>query len=249
VIAHLYGLPVDMARVIEMTEGSGVTVIEDAAQGSGATLNRRPVGSFGQLAVLSFGRGKGVTGGHGGALLVNAGWRGGSDESALLPGSRGLREVVPLTAQWILARPALYRIPASLPFLGLGETVYRVPAPLRRISALSAAVVEISWRTREAEITQRQKNAATLIAGGRVPDVIAPIPGSNPGWLRLPFIAPELAPPVARALGEMPSYPIPLPDVPELGARPAGEFPGATLLTRRLRTLPTHGSSRAEPAA
>jgi perosamine synthetase len=246
VIAHLYGLPVDMPRVLEMTDGTGVTVIEDAAQGSGATLNRRPVGSFGQLAVLSFGRGKGVTGGRGGALLVNAGWRGGSDESALLPGARGVDEVIPLTAQWILARPALYRIPAGLPFLGLGETVYRAPSPLRRISALSAAVVEISWQKRGDEIARRQQNAATLINGSQLPGIIAPIAGASPGWLRLPFIASEHAPPVARARGEMPSYPIPLPELPVLGTRGDGEFPGATLLAARLRTVPTHSRSRAE---
>ncbi len=31
----------------------------------------RPAGAHGALGVLSFGRGKGVTGGKGGALLVN----------------------------------------------------------------------------------------------------------------------------------------------------------------------------------
>lgn len=246
VVAHLYGLPVDMVRVLEMTEGSGIGVIEDAAQGSGGTLHRRPLGSFGHLAVLSFGRGKGVTGGRGGALLVNAGWRGGSDDSGLLPGVRGTAEFVPLVAQWLLARPALYRIPAGLSFLGLGETVYREPAPLRRISGLSAAVVEISWRHREAEITRRHRNAATLLAGSSIPGVIAPIAGASPGWLRLPFIEPEPSRPVARALGVMPSYPIPLCELPILRRPKTGAFPGATLLAAKLRTLPTHSRSRAE---
>jgi len=243
VVAHLYGLPVDMPRVLEMTEGTGVTVIEDAAQGSGATLHRRPLGSFGQLAVLSFGRGKGVTGGRGGALLVNAAWRGGSDESLLLPAKRGSGELAPLLAQWMLARPALYRIPASLPFLALGETVYRPPQRLRRMSSVSSAVVEVTWTEREAEIARRQRNATTLLEEPGTSGAIAPIPGARPGWLRLPVLVENPAEPPEESLGVMRSYPVPLPALPDLNrsTRPSSDFPGAVTLATRLRTLPTHG--------
>jgi len=246
VVAHLYGLPVDMIRVLELTEGTGVTVIEDAAQGSGATLHRRPVGSFGQLAVLSFGRGKGVTAGRGGALLVNAGWRGGVDESVLRSGGGGGAELLPLLAQWILARPSLYRIPASLPFLGLGETVYRRPGPLRRISAVAAAVLDVSWRERESEITARRRNAESLRE--RIRDVegciqIAPIAGASPGWLRFPVVLQAKGRPVAAATGLVRSYPRVLPEVEQghPGARQAGTTPGASRLADSLLTLATHG--------
>ena len=49
--------------------GGDADAAEDAAQEAGATLHGRRLGSFGDLSVLSFGRGKGVTGGGGGALL------------------------------------------------------------------------------------------------------------------------------------------------------------------------------------
>jgi hypothetical protein len=42
---------------------AGAVVVEDAAQAAGGTLHNRPVGTQGSLAVLSFGRGKGLTGG------------------------------------------------------------------------------------------------------------------------------------------------------------------------------------------
>lgn len=248
VVAHLYGLPVDMVRVLELTEGTGVTVVEDAAQGSGATLHRRPVGSFGQLAVLSFGRGKGVTGGRGGALLVNAGWRGGVDESPLLPGLRGVPEVVPLLAQWILARPSLYRIPASLPFLGLGETVYREPRALRRISDVSAAVVEVSWREREAEIHRRKHAASLLLTAARADSrrAIEPVTGADPGWLRFPLLAgPQDS--LRSGDGVMRSFPRLLPGL--LGSGGAGDQPGyagGLRLAGELQTLPTHGLMRPE---
>ena len=239
VIAHLYGLPVDMVRVLEMTEGTGVTVIEDAAQGSGATLNRRPLGSFGQLAVLSFGRGKGVTGGRGGALLVNAGWRGGSDDSMLLPGARGTGELIPLTAQWLLARPLSYRIPASIPFLGLGDTVYRPPRPLRRVSAFSASVVERNWQNREGEILKRRQRAEVLSSHLRsIPSVqlVQSPTGGDAGWLRLPMLLDRRC--MIAELGVMPGYPRTL---PSLLGREETPFSGARALVDRLVTLPTHG--------
>lgn len=242
VVAHLFGLPVDMPRVLELTDGTGVTVIEDTAQGSGATLHRRPVGSFGQLAVLSFGRGKGVTGGHGGALLVNAGWRGGVDETPLLPGLRGSAELFTLTAQWVLGRPWLYRIPAGLPFLGLGETLYREPGPLRRISAVSAAVVERSWREREAEIGLRQRNAEFLLSQTGLEGTIEVVAGARPGWLRLPWMG-GVAAGVDESLGIMRSYPLPLPVLPTLRGERSDptKFPGAQALASGLRSIPTHG--------
>ncbi len=242
VVAHLHGLPVDMPRVVEDAESAGVTVIEDAAQGSGATLHRRPLGSFGALAVLSFGRGKGVTGGRGGALLVNTGWRGGVDDSLLLPGARGGGELVPLLAQWALARPSLYRIPASLPFLGLGDTVYKEPRPLRRISAVSAAVVEWTWRTREAAILARQRNAEALLSQAGSAGAIEAIPGAHPGWLRLPRMDQGSGKDPAASLGIIRSYPLLLPVLPVLGGARLDPslFPGARALAQRLRTFPTH---------
>ena len=63
VIAHFYGVPVDMEAVKRTADAAGATVIEDAAQAIGATWRGRPVGSNGALGVLSFGRGKGLNGG------------------------------------------------------------------------------------------------------------------------------------------------------------------------------------------
>ena len=71
VVAHLYGVPADLAAVRALAAEFGAIVIEDAAQGSGCEWRGRPAGAHGALGVLSFGRGKGVTGGKGGALLVN----------------------------------------------------------------------------------------------------------------------------------------------------------------------------------
>src|SRR5512134_2129059 len=70
VVAHLFGIPVDMRVVNDVAAAAGVPVIEDAAQGGGAALDGRPLGAWGSLVVLSFGRGKGTTAGRGGALVA-----------------------------------------------------------------------------------------------------------------------------------------------------------------------------------
>ena len=90
VVAHLYGVPVDLLAVRALADSFGATIIEDAAQGAGASLDGMPLGSFGAAGVLSFGRGKGVTGGSGGALLLRADVAAAADPALRLkPGGRG----------------------------------------------------------------------------------------------------------------------------------------------------------------
>ena len=71
VAVHLYGIPVNMSAWEAAADSNGALLIEDAAQAIGANLGGKPLGGFGPLAVLSFGRGKGLSGGSGGALLAN----------------------------------------------------------------------------------------------------------------------------------------------------------------------------------
>ncbi|NIN10957.1 MAG: hypothetical protein GTN62_04420, partial [Gemmatimonadales bacterium] len=70
VTAPLYGIPVDHDTLAESVAAYGAAVIEDAAQGFGAAWRGRPLGALGNISVVSFGRGKGWTGGRGGALLL-----------------------------------------------------------------------------------------------------------------------------------------------------------------------------------
>jgi perosamine synthetase len=51
---HLYGLPCDMDRILEIAAKHGLVVIEDCAHALGATYKGRPVGTFGTGALFSF---------------------------------------------------------------------------------------------------------------------------------------------------------------------------------------------------
>jgi dTDP-4-amino-4,6-dideoxygalactose transaminase len=255
VVAHLYGCPVDLRDVNRLAAEAGAVVIEDAAQAAGATLSDRPAGSQSSLAVLSFGRGKGLTGGSGGALLAHddVGERVLERVRGLLGESRrGWPELVAITAQLLLERPNLYALPAALPFLHLGETIYREPRPLRVAATLSCSVIAATWTLAEREVAVRRRNAERLLVavGGHPGFQTISTPGhTRPGYLRLPVIASPVArraaaEAAARCLGVMPGYPRALCDVERIGSRCLnrnGAFPGSRLLAARLCTLPTHG--------
>jgi perosamine synthetase len=68
---HIYGLPVDMARVSGLAEKHGLRVIEDAAEEIGQTCYGRPCGSFGDVSCFSFYPNKHVTTGEGGMALCD----------------------------------------------------------------------------------------------------------------------------------------------------------------------------------
>jgi perosamine synthetase len=252
VLVHLYGIPVDPDPVRRAAEAAGARLIEDAAQGAGASVRGSPAGSFGDVTVLSFGRGKGNTAGRGGALLAPTG--AGSDLLAaarplVLPRSRGAREAVQLAIQWLVGRPALYALPASLPFLHLGETRYHPPSPVRAISAVAARTLAVTWPLGEREARVRRANAERLLARAG-PGLVPPRPpaGTEAGYLRLPFLASPAAraavdAPAARRLGAMPGYPRALCDLAGFAGRVVNSgdpFPGARQLAERLVTVPTH---------
>jgi len=254
VVVHHYGYPVDLTEVNGLAEEAGAIVIEDAAQAVGATIRGRPAGTQASLAVLSFGRGKGVTGGGGGALLANdeAGAAIVEDVRELLDeAGPALPQLVALAAQLLLARPALYAVPVALPFLRLGHTIYREPRRLRAPTAVSGAVLAATWAEAERESEVRRRNAEALVRVVRQHPAFVSIcvrEDTRPGYLRLPVLVSPGARlaasmPKARRLGVMPSYPKALCDLAGFGTRCRNlgmAFNGARLLAARLCTLPTH---------
>ena len=69
---HLYGQCAQMDPLLELVEGDGIAVIEDAAQAIGATDNGRRAGSMGLIGCFSFYPTKNLGGaGDGGILTTN----------------------------------------------------------------------------------------------------------------------------------------------------------------------------------
>lgn len=68
---HIYGLPVDMDKVIKLAQKYKLKIIEDAAEAHGLTYKGRSCGSFGDISIFSFYPNKLVTTGEGGMILTD----------------------------------------------------------------------------------------------------------------------------------------------------------------------------------
>ena len=249
VVAYLYGIPVDLDRVSSLVSRFGAMLIEDAAQGVGAIWAGRPLGAHGELAVLSFGRGKGLSGGAGGLLMARG--RAGVGDLPLGVGTRaGPRPLAVYAAQAILGRPSLYWLPAMLPMLELGVTKYHPPHEPLSMARSALGLLPRAACAVEAESSIRRGHAARLMAAlspqWRQGVAVSP-PGSLPGYLRLPVLAPDPAQAMQAdrlgRLGITRSYPLSLADLPGFGARQRWDldaFPGSRALAQRLVTFPSH---------
>jgi perosamine synthetase len=250
-VAHLYGYPADMSGVAALASRYGVPVIEDAAQGAGGTLHGVPLGAAGRgtLTVLSFGRGKGTSGGAGGALLgftPEQEERMTAIDEAIAPPGRGARVLAAGVAQWALGRPSTYAVPASIPMLRLGEMVYHPAHEPRRLTAAAAGILRHTLTLDPSELATRRANAERLTplaeGGGRVRP-ITPIPGGKSGFLRLAVLATLPTLQAVPRLGVMRGYPRALAEQDELlPSLHRGEVgpAGARSLREALLTLPTH---------
>jgi len=69
IVVHLYGMPAQMDKIMEVAGRYGIPVIEDAAEALGSSYNGRKLGTFGDMSILSFNGNKIITTSGGGALL------------------------------------------------------------------------------------------------------------------------------------------------------------------------------------
>ena len=246
-VAHYYGYPAELPAVRSLASQYGVPVLEDAAQASGGYLEGERLGALGEISILSFGRGKGLFGGRGGALLVrSSAWNRCLRDRAPLGARRGTAELLAAASQWVLGRPELYGIPASIPTLRLGEMVYHPahePRALSRVAA-SLTLTALAQESRDRQSRARKASALHILAS-EAHDItpIRPIDGAEPGYLRFAVLDRLRSRRVATRLGVMSGYPQTLREQPELCAHlMPGEppTPGASELRESLFTLPTH---------
>ena len=256
VVGNLFGFPVDWPSVRSECDRAGLVLIEDAAQGLGSAWGGVEAGGFGDLSVLSFGRGKGWSGGGGGALLLRNGAR--RPEGASIAGprtGRGMKSAILSAAQWALGRPSLYGLVAALPGTGLGDTRYKKPEGVSEIpgfcagAALRHAHASLALADVRRQNARRWDTVLDEVGHARGWSRCMPLGGGTSGALRYPFVvagrreADELVTRLARA-GAARSYPMPLPALPPAApfAHPDGsEWRGARSLADGLVTLPTHG--------
>jgi len=248
VVPHLFGFPADIARVMTLCRPKGIFVIDDAAQALGTRLGDRALGTFGDAGLYSFGRGKGVTCGSGGAAVTNS-----ADIASALQaeyaraerpgGAAAFKELAATALMSVFLRPSLYGFPASLPFLKLGETEYAPDFPMQRLSGAQAGMLT-GWQTRLARANAAR--SAGVAAMRRA--IKAPAPPGAPPCIRFPLVCASrearerlYAAAQQRRLGFSRMYPSAISGIPEIRRTLNGQrYPQAEQLAERLLTLPVH---------
>jgi perosamine synthetase len=119
---HVFGHPVDLDALGEVSARWGLPVVEDAAEALGSAYKGRPIGGGGLLSTLSFNGNKIVTTGGGGAILTN--------DEALGRRAKHLTTTAKLPHRWRFDHDEIgfnYRLPNLNAALGVAQ-LERLPA-------------------------------------------------------------------------------------------------------------------------
>jgi len=245
---HLFGIPSDTGRAVRLCHPKGIFVVEDAAQAMGVRQEDRWLGTRADVGIFSLGRGKNVTAGGGGLAVTDSPdiAREIDARISLLPPSKSLDDLKTfcmLSVLSVFVSPRLYWIPASLPFLKLGETIFHEDVPIERFSFFRSQLLR-NWEARlEGLSVSRRRAAAFYLAN------IAGASDFAPGlpYLRFPLLTDGdvrnriLSNPEARRHGISHMYPSSIGRIPQLQHQlTTTEFPHAERAARTLVTLPTH---------
>ena len=262
VVVHLLGVASETDAVIRLARSHGAYVVEDAAQAfgneivvnrAGAEGRRRRLGTLADVGVFSFGRGKPLTLGAGGALVTASAEvaRAVEAQVAGLAVADSRKDTARALLYGAFFNPALYWLPRSLPFLHLGETHFSLTVRLARMSgfcaALGARLLPHYHSALEARRAQGERLMSRL-ADGQAAWPLARL-GEGQAYLRLPLRveAGRRRALLARLgrLGATGMYPLPLSRQPGaalyLGRQAADIYPNAERLSQELLTLPLHG--------
>ncbi len=259
IYVHLFGLDIRSARVAELAGNAGAWLIEDAAQAFGNHAGGLLLGSDGDLAVLSFGRGKPLSALHGGAVVIHNTALAESVRDAFgqlaqpLPGWFGIYYRVLIAAFRLLFDPRWFGLPQALPWLRIGETYYNDRVPVHGMAAAAGRVLKALLAERETIQKNRARVAASYLDrlrdARRLFDFFPEGGTLATGALRFPLVFKRkelrtvcLDRLSGMGLGATGSYPVPLnlqAGVPEYVAA-QGPFPNAQRVADGILTLPTH---------
>jgi perosamine synthetase len=246
---HLFGVPSDIEGIRRLCHRRGIFVVEDAAQAMGVQSGGRWLGTIGDAGIFSLGRGKNITCGSGGMIVTSDRRIADAvaeqyDKLCEPTPAEVLKDFVQVVLMTLLIRPRLYWIPASLPWLRLGQTVFPKDVTIARLSGAKAGLLR-NWRRRLAG-SNRVRSATATYFSEQVPLRLPHAP-SHP-YLRLPVLAasPDQKKQIysrsqTRGLGLSAAYPTPISEIPAVRSIINGHrFPAAQAVSEQLLTLPTH---------
>jgi perosamine synthetase len=243
---HLFGIPSDTRRLKERCAPEGIFVVEDAAQAMGVEADGELLGTRGDIGFFSLGRGKNVTCGSGGLIVSNEAeiaMRLGSSIGPYPGGIAGdLRTFAELAAMSMFISPRTYWLPAGIPSLKLGETIFHPDFPVHALSNFQARVLA-GWPERLATLNAVRREMGSYY---RRRISAAPERGADVPYLRFPVIVGgsevrDRILQVGKELGISAMYPASVGAIPQIrGMLSQHRFPEADRVAASLVTLPTH---------
>lgn len=136
IVQHTFGIPAPIKELVALARLHNLLIIEDVAHALGGMVEGQPLGSFGDVAVLSFGRDKTISSVYGGALATRTG--------ALHVAIRKQISRYPQPPRWWSFQQLLHPliVNVALPFYftaGLGKIMLVVAQRLKLISMAVSA--------------------------------------------------------------------------------------------------------------
>jgi perosamine synthetase len=209
------------------------------------------VGTMGDVGFFSLERGKALSTVEGGIIVTNSEAIGEAlkRQSEAIP-TYSLTELLMLVGYAVtlavFSRPWLYWVPKSLPFLGLGETLFAPDFSIKRMSNLQAGMAA-GWKSRLSELRRiRVKNSCYIFKSG-----VKATGGSDvllSGFIRYPVLVTNSTEKIAAiresnrlGLGGADVYPGAVDGIAELrGCIVGGTSVKAQSIVERMVTLPVH---------
>jgi len=252
----LFGLKGDVEKINETVKRYNSFTILDSAQYLGMPDSLKA--TVADVSLFSFGRGKPLSVLHGGILttrnpeVVNAIQ---TVSSAYPQQSRiaDIKMAINILINDTLIRPGLYWLPASIPALGIGKTVYPQHIDIKNMGRLQKSLLAKKLTKLQTITNIRKTNAEFYVKQlAQVPNIelIHGSKSSDYAPVRFPiYIKKSIAELTdkhrkhAVTLGIVPMYPTglnKLTNISKFWLNQTVEFEGADWISKHLLTLPTH---------
>ncbi len=265
ILQHTFGLPANVIALREIAKKKGILLIEDCAHSFGGWQESNPLGTLGDLAILSFGRDKTISSIFGGAVV--------SKNAKLIGKIRARQKALPLPPVWWnvqqLLHPILLSILVPLYFKGgIGKILLVIVQKLKILSLAVSAQEKtgdrpnfLGWQFSPAlaplllkqvkklrRYTEHRRRVAYLYAEAlKLSDEIIKNL-DNAAWLRVPYRVKDASDVLMKArrhrilLGDWYSTPVTpcSPSKSDISHYKIGSCPVAEKLSKETINLPTY---------
>jgi len=259
IAVHLFGIPEDIKCLRKLTRRKEIYLIEDAAQAFGNKENGKDLGLFGDISILSFGRGKPLSMLCGGVVITN--------DLDLYSYVNKVHQSIRDKSRWVFLtqylitlilysiffHPRLYWLPQRLTWLKIGETVFTLDFDLNKVNpkvmSLGILLYQGFREIRRVRLGLTECYKEKLIQFKENFMYLSDIEGEDIALLRFPIIFKEedkrdkvLSNLEEKGLGSTGSYPAPLNELKGVSTylKSTESYPNAKAISERILTLPLH---------